>query len=64
MTIGAPKVHTCSTISVDSAVCGSEIQPRPSMPNSPSTWLTSPSAPNICRHSTAIATLEPSSDGR
>lgn len=62
--MGAPNVQTFSTISVDSAVSGLEIQPLPVTPTSASSWLSSPSAPKICRHSTAIATLEPSRLGR
>ncbi len=64
ITIGAPKVQTFSTTSVPSAVLGSEIQPLPSNPNGASNWLSRPSVPNTCFHRIAIATLEPSSDGR
>ncbi len=64
MTIGEPKVHTLRVMRVDSAVSGSEIQPRPSMPKSPRPSLNRPSVPKTVRHRTAMATLAPRSEGR
>lgn len=62
--MGEPKVQTFRTTRVDSAVPGSEIQPCPWTPTRARASLTRPLVPNIARHSTAIATLPPISDGR
>ena len=64
MIIGAPKVHTCSRMMLPSAVRGSAIQPMPSMPTRARSWLTSPVVPKSCFQRMAMATEEPSSEGR
>ncbi len=64
MIIVAPNAHRLSVTIVHSAVPGLPTQLPWLIPNRPSTWLTSPVPPKICRHSTAIATLAPISDGR
>ena len=64
MIIVAPNAQRLSVTIVHNAVPGLPTQLPWVMPNRASTWFTSPVLPNICRHSTAIATLAPISDGR
>ena len=64
MIIGEPNCQTASATSVHSEKRGLEIQAGPWMPKTARSLLTRPSPAKSCRHSTAIATEAPSSDGR
>src|ERR1700730_1180433 len=65
MIIGEPNVHTWSRMSVFRAYSGVAIHAgRLVKPTPDNTWLTNPADPKSWRHSSTIATLEPSSDGK